>query len=56
MASAVLVMESLTMGFALLLAKDDAGSTALWLGGVLAILLLLTPGILKRKNGYQIEQ
>ena len=54
MASAVLVMESLTMGFALLLAKDDAGSTALWLGGVLAILLLLTPGILKRKNGYQI--
>jgi hypothetical protein len=54
MASAVLVMESLTMGFALLLAKDDAASTALWLGGLLAILLLLTPGLLKRKIGYQI--
>lgn len=54
MASAVLVMESLTMGFALLLAKDDASSTALWLGGVLAIVLLLTPGLLKRKMGYQI--
>jgi hypothetical protein len=54
MASAVLVMESLTMGFALLLAKDDASSTALWLGGVLAIVLLLTPGLLKRKIGYQI--
>lgn len=54
MASAVLVMESLTMGFALLLAKDDAASTALWLGGLLAILLLLTPGLLKRKMGYQI--
>lgn len=54
MASAVLVMESLTMGFALLLAKDDAASTALWLGGVLAIILLLTPGLLKRKIGFQI--
>lgn len=54
MASAVLVMESLTMGFALLLAKDDASSTALWLGGVLAIVLLLTPGLLKRKIGFQI--
>ncbi len=54
MASAVLVMESLTMGFALLLAKDDASSTALWLGGVLSIILLLTPGLLKRKIGYQI--
>ena len=54
MASAVLVMESLTMGFALLLAKDDASSTALWLGGVLAIVLLLTPGLLKRRIGFQI--
>ena len=54
MASAVLVMESLTMGFALLLAKDNSTSTALWLGGVLAILLLLIPGMLKRKSGYQI--
>lgn len=54
MASAVLVMESFTMGFALLLAKDDAGSTAMWLGGLLAILLLLTPGLLKRKIGFQI--
>jgi hypothetical protein len=54
MASAVLVMESLTMGFALLLAKDDASSTALWLGGILAIVLLLTPGLLKRKIGFQI--
>ena len=52
MASAVLIMESLLMGFALLIAKDDASATALWLGGFLAIAFILNAGVLKRKGGY----
>lgn len=40
------------MGFALLIAKDQATSLQMWLGGLLAILFLLTAGSLKRKGGY----
>jgi len=52
MTAAVLTMESLLMGFALLIAKDSATSRELLLGGVLAILLILNSGILKRRGGY----
>ena len=52
MAAAVLTMESLLMGFALLIAKDSATSTQLILGGVLPLLFLLTAGLLKRAGGY----
>ena len=52
MCAAVLTMESLLMGFALLIAKDSATSRELLLGGVLAILLILNSGILKRRGGY----
>ena len=52
MAAAVLTMESLLMGFALLLAKDSASNLQLWLGITLAISLLLCAGLLKRKGGY----
>jgi hypothetical protein len=52
MTAAVLTMESLLMGFALLIAKDSATSSGLLLGGVLAILFLLTAGLLKRRGGY----
>jgi len=52
MAAAVLTMESILMGFALLIAKDSASSLQLWLGGLLSIILLLTAGALKRKGGY----
>ena len=52
MAAAVLSMESILMGFALLIAKDSASSTQLWLGALLAIALLLCAGMLKRKYGY----
>jgi len=52
MAAAVLTMESLLMGFALLIAKDSATSTQLILGGVLALLFILTAGLLKRAGGY----
>lgn len=52
MAAAVLTMESLLMGFALLIAKDSASDAQLWLGAGLAIALLLSAGLLKRKGGY----
>ena len=52
MAAAVLAMESILMGFALLIAKDSATSLQLWLGGLLSIILLLTAGALERKGGY----
>ena len=52
MCAAVLTMESLLMGFALLIAKDSATSSELLLGGVLAILFILNAGILKRRGGY----
>ena len=54
MAAAVLVMESLLMGFALLIAMENASSTALWLGSILSFLLFITAGMLKRKSGYLI--
>ena len=54
MAAAVLVMESLLMGFALLIAMGDASSTALWLGSLLSFLLFINAGFLKKKFGYVI--
>jgi hypothetical protein len=52
--SSVLVMEALTMGFALLIAMNSSDTWQLVLGGVLAVALLLTPGLLKRKSGWII--
>ena len=40
------------MGFALLIAKDEASSAQIIFGAVISIFLLLTSGILKRKGGY----
>ena len=50
--SSVLVMEALTMGFALLIAMNSSDNWVLALGGAVAILLLLTPGLLKRRAGW----
>jgi hypothetical protein len=49
--SAVLVMEFFIMGFAMLIAKDHETSTIV-AGAVIAILFLLTPGLLKKKAGW----
>jgi hypothetical protein len=51
LASAVLVMEFFIMGFAMLVAKEHEPSTLI-AGGVIAILFLLTPGLLKSKIGW----
>jgi hypothetical protein len=45
--SAVLVMEFFVMGFAMLLAKDNHEPST-----IIAILLLLTPGLLKKRTGW----
>jgi hypothetical protein len=50
--SAVLVMEFFVMGFAMLLAKDNHGASAIVAGALIAILLLLTPGLLKKRTGW----
>lgn len=52
LAAAVLSMESILMGFALLIAKDDSTNLEISLGAGLAILFLLNAGLLKRKGGY----
>lgn len=49
--SAVLVMEFFIMGFAMLAAKEHEPSTVI-AGVVLAILFLLTPGLLKKQVGW----
>jgi hypothetical protein len=50
--SAVLVMEFFVMGFAVLLAKDNGEPSSVIAGLILALLFLLTPGILKKKSGW----
>ena len=49
--SAVLVMEFFIMCFAMLVAKEHEPSTLI-AGGIIAILFLLTPGLLKKKAGW----
>jgi hypothetical protein len=52
--ASVLVMESLTMGFAILLAIKDQSSTAIIYGSIISLLLFLTAGLLKRRSGFYI--
>ena len=52
LASAVLVMESFTLGFALLLAMKNHSSGAIIYGASIAILLILSAGFLKSKSGW----
>ena len=52
LASAVLVMESFSIGFALLIAMKDVDGAPIIYGAAVAIALLLTPGLLKRRVGW----
>ena len=52
LASAVLVMESFSIGFALLIAMKDVDGAPIIYGAALAIALLLAPGLLKRRAGW----
>jgi cbb3-type cytochrome oxidase subunit 3 len=50
--AAVLVFESMVMGFALLLAMDSHGAAALAVGSLLSLSIFLTAGLLKRRSGW----
>jgi len=52
LASSVLIMEFLVMCFALLLAKDNHEPSTIIAGAIIAILMVLTPGLLKKKWGW----
>jgi len=52
--ASVLVMESLIVGFAILLAMKERGNSGLILGVALALALLLTAGLLKKRAGWFI--
>ncbi len=52
--SSVLIMEVFIMGFAMLLAKDNHGSSAIIAGTAIALLMLLTPGLLKKRIGWVV--
>lgn len=54
LASAVLVMESFSVGFALLIAMKDHSGTPMIYGAAIAIALLLAPGFLRGKGGWVI--
>jgi len=45
-------MEFFIMGFAMLLAKDNHGTSTLVAGAIIAQLMLLTPGLLKKRVGW----
>ena len=54
LSAAVLSMEAFVMGFAVLLAMGEHDRGALSLGGIIAILLLLNAGLMKKKMGWII--
>jgi hypothetical protein len=45
-------MEFFIMGFAMLLAKDNHETSTIVAGAIIALLMLLTPGLLKKRVGW----
>ena len=52
--ASVLVMESMTLGFAILLAMKEHSSAGIIYGSIISLLLFLTAGLLKRPLGFYI--
>ena len=52
--ASVLVMESLTLGFAILLATKSHSTVALVYGSIISLLLFLCAGLLKRRSGFYL--
>lgn len=50
--SAVLAMEFLVMGFAMLLAKDDNGSSVIIYGAIVMFLMIFAIRLLKKRSGW----
>ena len=51
---AVLAMEALLIGFAMLLAMDKQSAISLWYGFLIFILLIICAGAMKRKFGIYL--
>ena len=52
--ASVITMEAFVMGFALLLAMDNHGALAVAIGGLIALLCILTAGLMKKRIGWII--
>ena len=52
--ASVLIAESMTMGFAILLAMKDASNTAIIYGCVVSFLLFVAAGLIRRPGGFVI--
>ena len=52
LARSVLIMESLVMGFAILIAQDKSNNLQIALGGLIALLAILTAGFLRSPVGW----
>ena len=52
--ASVLVMESICVGFALLLAMKTQSATALVIGSLISFLLFVSAGLLKKRSGWII--
>lgn len=50
--SAVLAMEFLVMGFAMLLAKDSHGAAPIIYGAIVAFLMIFAIRLLKKRSGW----
>ena len=50
--ASVLVMESICVGFALLLAMKNQSAAALIIGSIISLLLFLCAGLLKKRTGW----
>lgn len=50
--ASVLVMESICVGFAILLAMKDQSNAALIAGSVISFLLFISAGLLKKRSGW----
>lgn len=52
--ASVLVMESICVGFAILLAMKDQSTAALITGSIISFLLFISAGFLKKRSGWII--
>ena len=52
--ASVLIAESMTMGFAILLAMKDQSNAAIIYGCVVSFLLFVTAGLVRRPGGFTI--
>ncbi len=50
--ASVLIAESMTMGFAILLAMKDASQSAIIYGCVISFLLFVAAGLIRRPGGF----